>query len=283
MKDFFKGLAFKVLTAIALVLVGIMIYAASTGGVATIPATVAGAIVTPLQSIASGISNGFHNFIGIFTDSGELKKTNEQLQQQLDEMRQQKVELDELRRQNELFREYLELKEQNPDYKFADAQVIAIDTSDKSGNFTINAGTMSGIKKNDPVITSSGLVGVVYEAAPYWAKVRTILDSTTQVSAMVSRTRERGMTGGSVVLARDGLLRVNMLPRDTGAAAGDFLVTAGVGGIYPANLLIGEITEVHPESDGLSAYATVKPFVDIHEVESVFVIIDFAGKDGASE
>ena len=74
MKDFFKSLGFKVLAAVALLLVGVMIYAASTGGLANIPATITGAIVSPLQSLGASISNGFSSFLGIFTDSGELQK-----------------------------------------------------------------------------------------------------------------------------------------------------------------------------------------------------------------
>ena len=70
MKDFLKSLGFKVLTVVALFLVGVMIYAASTGGAATIPATIVSAVVTPLQTIASSLSDGVNSFIGIFTDSG---------------------------------------------------------------------------------------------------------------------------------------------------------------------------------------------------------------------
>ena len=120
MKEFLKSVAFKALVVVALFLIGIMIYAASTGGVSTIPATITGAIVTPLQSLATTVSDGFNSFIGIFTDSNALREENERLQSEVNELRQNQVEADELRRQNELYREFLELKEQNPDYQFAD-------------------------------------------------------------------------------------------------------------------------------------------------------------------
>ena len=67
MKDFLKSIAFKALAVVALFLVGVMIYAASTGGAATIPATIVSAVVTPLQTIASSLSDGVNSFIGIFT------------------------------------------------------------------------------------------------------------------------------------------------------------------------------------------------------------------------
>ena len=137
MKDFFKSLGFKVLAAVALLLVGVMIYAASTGGLANIPATITGAIVSPLQSLGASISNGFSSFLGIFTDSGELQKEIDALQEENNQLRQQQVELDELRRENEDLRKYLGVKEENPDYEFVPAKIIAQDPSDPAYNFSI--------------------------------------------------------------------------------------------------------------------------------------------------
>ncbi len=278
MKEFLKSVAFKALAVIALFLIGIMIYAASTGGVSTIPATITGAIITPLQSLATAVSDGFNSFIGIFTDSNALRAENEQLQNEINELRKNEVETDELRRLNELYREFLELKDQHADYQFADGRVISTDPADKYGNFTINAGSLKGIKADDPVITPDGLVGVVYEVGPNYAKVRTILDPATQVSAYVSRTRSGGVTGGSVSLAQEGRLRMNLIARDSGVAAGDYVVTSGKGGIYPELLLIGSIEEIQPESDALTMYAVVKPFADLKNLSYVFVIIDFDGQ-----
>ena len=110
MKDFLKSIAFKALAVAALFLVGVMIYAASTGGAATIPATIVSAVVTPLQSIAAGISDGVNSFIGIFTDSGKLREENGRLQSEINTLRENQVEFDETKRQLELYRQFLESK-----------------------------------------------------------------------------------------------------------------------------------------------------------------------------
>ena len=279
MKDFLKSIGFKVLAVIALFLVGVMIYAASTGGVATIPATIVSAVVTPLQSIASGISDGVNSFIGIFTDAGKLREENSLLQEEINQLRENQVELDEIKRQLELYRQFLELKEQNTDYKFADARVVAVDPSEKYYNFTINAGSLKGVKAGDPVITPAGLVGMAYDVALDSARVRTILDPSTQVSAYVSRSGDEGTTSGTVTLAREGLLQINYLSREGGAAAGDYVVTSGKGGIYPRGLLIGTIRSVTPDSDGLTMTAVIEPFADIKNLSSVFVLTDFEEKN----
>ena len=199
-------------------------------------------------------------------------------QAEIDELRGQLVELDELRRLNEQYRQYLELKEANNDYLFADGRVIAVDPLDQYGNFTIDTGSLEGVKPNDPVITPSGLVGVVYEVGPTWAKVRSLLDPATQASAYVSQNGDTCITGGSASLAQEGLLRLDLLPRETGTAVGNIIVTSGVGGVFPKGLLIGEVLEVSPSSDGLSYYAVVRPFVDVRSVTSVFVITSFTGQ-----
>ncbi len=283
MKGFWKSLGFKVLAGVALFLMGIMIYAASTGGFATIPATITGAIITPIQSALAAVSNGVSSFFSGLTSGSQLQRQIEEQNQVINELRQQLAEYDEMKRQNELYKQFLELKETNPDYQFADGRVIAIDPSEKYGNFTIDVGSLGGVSPDDPVITPAGLVGVVYEVGPNWAKVRTILDPSTQVSAYIGRNRDSCISGGSASLAQDGLFRLDLLPRETGTAVGDYAVTSGVGGIYPAGLLLGEIQEISPAADNLSVYAVVKPYVDVHNVSSVFVITSFAGQGGSAE
>ena len=277
MKEFLKSLAFRVLVLVAALLVGMMIYAASTGGVSTLPETVAGAVTAPLQSLAARISDGFSSFVGLFTDSGALRQENAELQTALNELREQQVELDELRRQNELYRDYLDLKEKNPDYQFADARVIAMDAADNYYNFTINAGSLSGVSAGNPVITPDGMVGVVWEVGASYAKVRSLLDPQVAVSAYVSRTRDNAITGNTAALAARGLLRLERLDRTAGASVGDILVTYG-NGKYPAGLLVGQIEEVYAESDGLSLSANLRPFADVSKVSDVFVIVDFDGR-----
>lgn len=263
MKDFRKSRGFKVLLCLAAFFVGMMIYTATTGF-----ETISGAILQPMQSGVSAVSNGIR---GLFGDSAKtLKKENESLKKELNALRKQQVELEELRRQNETYKEFLALKEENPDFVFVDASVIAADPTDPYGNFTIGAGSLSEVSAGNAVITPEGLVGVVSEVGLNYAKVKTVLDPTLQIAAYDSRTREDGLTGNDYALATDGKLKLSRLTRDTTAAEGDFVVTYG--GQYPSGLLIGKITAVKPETDGLSKFAEVEPFSPVFSVAEVFVI-----------
>ncbi len=282
MKDFFKSFAFKVLGAIALLLIGVMIYGASTGGLATIPATITGAIITPLQTAVTSISDGISGFFGQIGGSRELREQLAAQQKELAELRQQVVDYNKMKEENEWYAEILGLHEQHSDYTFASGKIIAVDPSNKYGNFTINAGTNNDVALGDPVVTDDGLVGVVSEVSLTSAKVKTILDPSIKVSAAITRSGDTGSTGGSVSLAQEGKLSLNMLDRESGAAIGDIVSTSGLGGIYPDGLLIGRITQITPESDGLTLSATIEPFVDVHAIKRVMVITSFDAQ-GVSE
>lgn len=265
MKDFWKSRGFKVLACVAAFFIGMMIYAAVTGF-----ETITGAIFKPMQSGVSAVSDGVR---GLFGDSAKtLKKENAALKEELNTLRKQQVELEELRRQNETYKEFLALKEENPDFLFVDARVIAADPTDPYGNFTIGAGSLADVEAGDAVITPEGLVGVVSDVGLNYAKVKTVLDPSLQIAAYDSRTREDGLTGNAYDLARRGELKLCRLTRNTTAAAGDFVVTYG--GQYPSGLLIGKITAVKAESDGLSKYAEIEPFAPVFSVSEVFVITD---------
>ena len=271
MKTFFKSIGFKVLCGIVCFLLGLMIYAGATGGASTLPAAISGVIVTPLQHGFTVVGDWFS---GLFTvRNAKMQAEIDALTDEVTALREQQVELEELRRKNELYAQFLELKEQNPEYQFVDAPIVASDPSDPYGNFTIGRGSTSLVAVGNVVITPQGLAGVVTEVGPTHAKVRTILDPDLQISAYNSRTREDGLLGGTLALAKDGKLRMSQIDRDATAAVGDIVVTYG--GNYPEGLLVGRITEIHAENDGLSKYAVIQPFTDIDTVDEVFVIVNY--------
>ncbi|MBP5303750.1 MAG: rod shape-determining protein MreC [Clostridia bacterium] len=272
MKHFMKSTGFKVLICILAFLIGMLGYAAATDF-----NSVTGTLLSPFQSLTSSLSTGIHNLFDSSNSKKSLEEENAKLKDQINALRKSQVELDELRRQNTLYKDFLGLKEENPDYVFKDARVIAVDPVDIYHNFTINRGTMHDVKKGNVVITPDGLVGVVYETGINYAKVRTILDPELQISCYDSRTREDGISTNDLENAKQEQFKLSQMSRDATAATGDTVVTYG--GIYPTGLLIGEIIQVKADTDGLSKYALVKPFADISAVSEVFVITSFKEGD----
>jgi len=277
-KHFFKTIGFKILGGIALVLIGVMIYAASTGGISTFFASATGVVVTPLQTAVTAVSDAVSDFFGGIGKGGVLRQQIAALEEENRKLREQIVDYDEMKIENEWYSQILSLHEDHPDYTFADGKVITMDPSDPFCNFSINAGTAVGVAVGDPVVTADGLVGIVQEVGLTYSKVRTVLDPGLKASASISRTDESGYTGGSLTLAEEGLLRINYLERTSSVVSGDFVVTSGLGGVFPSGLLIGRVTAVAPDTDGMTLYGLVEPFVDIPNLKRVMVITSFDGQ-----
>lgn len=282
MKRFLKSLLARALGVVVLILLGIMIYSATTGGLATIPETLAGVILTPIQSLTTSVSNVVSDFFGNLTGGGALRAELDALKEENAALRQQLVDYDELKQTNDWYSEILGLHEENPEYTFAAGRVIARDPADYYGNFTISAGQHAGVEVNDPVVATDGsLVGVVEEVGLTYAKVRSVLDPSTKVACQISRTGDTAYTAGSTVaMARQNALRVSTLERSSGAGVGDYLVTSGIGGVYPAGLLIGSVREIRNATDGMTLDADVDLFAEIYDLKQVMVITSFAGQGG---
>lgn len=280
MKEFMKSTLARALGIVALFLVGAMIYSATAGGTATIPETLSGIFITPLQSAASGISNGVSDFFGWLTGGDSVRKELAELQAENAELRQQMVDYDEMKQTNEWYSDILGLHEKNPEYTFASGRVISRDPNDYYGNFTISAGKNADISVNDPVVATDGsLVGVVEEVGLTYAKVRTVLDPATKVSCQISRTADTAYTAGSTVdLARRNTLRLTALERSSAAAVSDYVITSGIGGVYPSGLLIGKLTRIQNATDGMTLNGDVELFTDIFALKQVMVITSFTGQ-----
>ncbi len=280
MKDFLKSFFVRVMAVVALVLVGVMIYAASSGGLATLPQTIIGAVVSPIQSAVTSVSDGISGFFGGIFNGGAMQAELDSLRKQNAELRKQIVDYNELSQQNAWYKEILGLHEEHTDYTFASGRVIGRDPLDPYGNFTIGAGKNADIAVNDPVLTTDGdLIGVVYEVGLTYSKVRTILDPLSKVSAQISRTGDTGYTAGATVdMARQHILRLTTLERSSGVAIGDPVITSGVGGVYPSGLLIGTVREINSATDGMTLNADVSLYADISSLKQVMVICSFDGQ-----
>jgi len=137
-------------------------------------------------------------------------------------------------------------------------------------------GTVNGAAVNDAVISDKGyLIGMVVEADTTSCKVMTILHPSFSAAGVVSRTRENGIINGSTDYAGDGLCVLTNLERATETKMGDQVITTGLGGVFPPDLLVGTVQKVEPEVSGKSSIAVVRPGADPRTVKHVFVITDY--------
>ena len=283
MRDFFKSTHFKILALLLALVFAFALRSAQTGTAIPMISRLTAMLLTPVQEAASEAAYSTRQFFYEYFSGPRLAEQNERLISENAKLRSQLVEYDRIKAENEQLKNYLDIKDENPDFDFEPAMVIGRDASDRFYSFTIDKGSHDGVAENDPVITEAGLVGIVSEVGISHAKVLTILDATVNVGVMDSRTREIGAANGELTLAEEGLLKVNYLPRDGQSQPGDIIVTTGIGGLYPRGLIVGTIKELLSDSRKLSLYAVTEPPTDIRTVQNVLVIKYFDGQASAEQ
>jgi len=148
------------------------------------------------------------------------------------------------------------------------ANVIGQDLSPWFKTITLDRGAEAGVRPGMPVITDSGLVGVVAGTTPRFSRVLLITDPQSRVDTYVQRTRARGAVHGNA----DGSCSFQYILREQDLRTGDQLLTSGQGGIYPKGLRLGTVSAVERKPYGLFQIADVEPAVKFGQLEEVFVI-----------
>lgn len=279
MKEFFGSVKFKILICIAALLLGLMTYIAVSGGFQTIPEKLLNGITHPFVSATNAVSDWANGLFDTLVNADSYKAQNEQLNAQLTEMYKNTMDYEELKEENRLLRELLGLKEENESFVFSEpCDVVARNANDMYGGFTVNRGSSDGLSLNDPIVTSVGLVGRVTEIAPNYAKVSTLLSPQVNVGVFTVRTKATGVLESSYVNAEDGKCLMSNILKDADIKVGDIISTAGNSGLFPEAIMVGRVTEVYDDPNGLSKHAVVEPLVDPFDVTTVFAVVEFDGK-----
>ena len=180
------------------------------------------------------------------------------------------------REENERLRKLLNLREQRRDFALEAAYITEHTVTNWTSSLTLNKGTAHGVEVNDCVIDETGaLVGIISEAGTNWSTVLTLADTDTSLGARVFRTKDLALAQGDFSLMEENRLRLDYLPADCQLLGGDLVVTSGLGGFYPSDLVIGSVEEVQMDDSGAASYAILAPAVDFDALTEVFIIKDF--------
>lgn len=278
MQKFFKSWYFKVLCGLAVFAIAIMIRAATSGNAEIFLSQTVSVISQPFLKISSAVTDSVSGFLNRFANAEENYLRVQELEEQLRVANEKLIDYEQKKRENEQFREFLGLKETNPDYDFEPATVIGRDSTNRFYSFTIDKGSMDGIEAADPVITADGLVGIVWEVGLTYSHVRTILDISVDVGVYDISTRDSGILSGDITLSSSKLCKLEYIPKDSGISAGNLIVTSGIGGVFPKDLAVGTVKSITTDSSGLSLTAVIEPTADIENVTDVLVIKAFNGQ-----
>ncbi len=283
MRRFFRSKKFIIMLAVVVVLIVSSVTVVFTDSNSALQTGLVGSVIKPIQSGFKSAADAVGDFFGVFAERDALKKENAELNEQLKALIDQKLEWEEAVTENEFYKDFLELKENNEDFAFCSARVIARDSADVFGTMTIDCGSLDGVSVHDTVITADGLVGYVEQVAPTYSTVVTILNPSINVGSYDRRTDDSGIISGSISTAADGLCVMTNLNRYSTVSQGDYIVTAGGTGVFPAGLIVGTVDGISRDDSNLSLTATVKPTADILNCRNVMVITSFTGQNSYDE
>lgn len=276
MKDFFDTWKFKILVGIAVFLAAIMAYAGANGRLTAAPQEILSVAVAPFQRAAAAVSNGVSSLWEKYTNIDAILEENEKLTTENAELRGQMVDYDKLKAENEAYKALTNIQEQHPEMSYVSSFVIGRDPLDSFYGFTLDKGSLDGVEANDAITSDEGyLLGVVTEVDLTSCKVMTILHPSFNAAGVVSRSRDNGIITGSADYAAEGLCILSNLSRSTLTKANDQVITTGLGGVFPPDVLVGVVQELVPEASGKSTIAVLKPGADPRTVKHVFIITNY--------
>ena len=276
MKDFFDTWKFKILVGIAVFLAAIMAYAGANGRLTAAPQEILSVAVAPFQRAAAAVSNGVSSLWEKYTNIDAILEENKTLTEENAALRAQMVDYDKLKAENEAYKALTNIQEQHPEMSYVSSFVIGRDPLDSFYGFTLDKGSLDGVEANDAITSDEGyLLGVVTEVDLTSCKVMTILHPSFNAAGVVSRTRDNGIITGSADYAAEGLCILSNLSRSTLTKANDQVITTGLGGVFPPDVLVGVVQELVPEASGKSTIAVIKPGADPRTVKHVFIITNY--------
>ena len=267
-------------TKIKIVLLAAVLIAAVSAVVLSLtgnsyPSTVVQGILAPLRAGTTHLTAQAEKLYDYIFSYESLLAENEALKEQLSQMEDQARQAAALTKENQALRDALELKQNNEGYKMVDGYIISWSSNDWSSTFTINQGTNAGIAEGMCAITANGeVVGLVTEVGSNYAVIKTVLDSSLEISATIVSSGYNGMVKGGYSTDHPDLLRMNYLPSSATIRNNDQVVTTG-STVYPRNLILGYVVDAGFDDTGVAKYALLEPAADIGALDQIFIITEY--------
>lgn len=275
MKDFFSSIFFKAIISIFALLLGASAYTFSFSGASTPATTVTGAILSPLQTAFSNMTIFFSNAYTKSFEWDEVLAENESLKLKISQLEQEARSYEYALYENEYLKDLLNISNVNKSFELELCEIVGKDFSNTSSILTLDKGFNAGIEINDLVITADGLVGYISRTGANFSQVTTLVDPTFTIGCLISRTREIGISEGNLEFLADCKLKFAHLDKNSDISIGDTIETSGITGLYPKSIAVGTIVDITTEVNGISKYTVIEPFVDIYNINQVFIIKDF--------
>jgi rod shape-determining protein MreC len=274
MKQIFSKRVRNVLIAAVLLTIVLSIAAGALGF--RVPEIAVKTVLQPLRAGAQALTSQAEGIYSYLFRYEALEEQVKLLEAENAQLREEVRAAAALTREVERLTEALDLKTRREDFVLLDCYIIGWDSGDWSESCTINKGSLAGVQVDQCVVTSNGeVVGLVTEVGPNYAVVKTVLDSSLEISANIATSGYNGMVQGGYATGEEGLLRMNYLPSDAVICNHDQVVTAG-STLYPRDLVLGNVVDAGFDETGVAKFAILEPAADFGSLEQIFVLTSYA-------
>ena len=234
---------------------------------------VANYTIVPMQKGINKIGMWMNDLTKNFDTMEELRSKNKALQAEVDNLSVKNNLLQQEKHELERLRELYELDQKYADYEKIGARVTANDSGNWFSSFIIDKGSQDGIKVDMNVLAGHGLVGIVTEVGPNWARVKSIIDDTSNVSALILSTSDKCIVNGDLTLMQEGKIQFSHLANNENKIkVGEQVVTSHISSKYLPGLLIGYVSDIKVDSNNLTRSGQITPAVDFQHLQEVLII-----------
>ncbi len=215
------------------------------------------------------------DFLTVPRDVASLRQRNAELETEISRLQTQVIELQQQMNEAQVVYALLDFARSNPENQYIATSVIGRDPSPFLHYVIINHGSDFGIKHGMPVVTQNGLVGTVDAVTAGASRVQLINDPASTINVRLERINAEATVSGSVT----GNITLSLLPQDITLNNGDIILTSGLGGKYPANIVVGQVTGVLTQANDLFQEASIQSSVDFNNLGVVLIITNFRPLD----
>mgnify|MGYP000260782490 FL=1 len=259
------------LQTIVFVLIAVGMIALALGGYLT---SLSRIILNPLIEVQAWVYSRFQvaqDLLRAPQDMARLQQRNAQLEAQVSQLQAQIIELQQQLTETRILSALVDFARANPENRYQAAAVIGRDPSPFLRYVIINRGSDDNIRRGMPVVTQQGLVGRIEAVTANAARVQLITDSASVVNAKIQPSGAQAVLKGQA----SGDLLLDLIPQGVSIEVGNLVLTSGLGGGYPPNIVIGQIAGIRSQPQELFQSATVQSVVDFNQLEIVLVIVNF--------
>lgn len=235
-------------------------------------------VLSPVISAQTWLSTRFaaiQSYLAAPQDMNRLRLRNTELEAEVSDLQTEIISLKQQIDETRILSALVDFARVNPEYRYVAATVIGRDPSPFLQYAIINRGSDDGLRRGMPVVTQQGLVGRIAAVTAGAARIQLITDPGSKINVRIQPSGAGAVLQGEIT----GDVSLDMIPQSAIVQTGDLVLTSGLGGSYPPDVLIGQVTGVRSRDNDLFQSASVQPVVDFSQLDIVLVITNFRPVD----